>query len=121
MENFNLKICPKICKECPFSNKSSSGWLGPWKVEEIMDFQQFEGLFGCHLHLTDDEEENCRKIEVGEIPICRGYIASADKSCKVFGQNPITGKSLYKLQEQITEEDKESVLSRPEFRKHHTL
>lgn len=120
MESLNLEICPKVCKECPFLNTSIRGYLGPYQADEIMDIQQYEGLFGCHLQLGQNEKENQSKILSGEIKICRGYILSATLSCKQFGQNPIYGKALRELQNKVnSEEGKEKILTKFNFRQYH--
>lgn len=111
-----MKICSKICKECPFSNKSMPGWLGPHSIEEILDSQQFEHPFSCHMQRTEDS--SISDILTGELQICRGWVASATKSCKKFGQNPLY-PGLSELQNQIKPEELEGVLARWEFRKYH--
>lgn len=120
-----LTTCKKMCNECPFSKNSLRGWLGGFSIEETLNAQQFEQLFSCHKQREDDEEENSRKIVNGEINICRGFILSASLSCKLFGQNPSTGKELARLQVEvkasITDDEKEMVLRRWDFPKHHTL
>jgi len=95
------------------------GWLGPHSIEEIMDTMQFEGLFSCHLHRGDDSSN--QDIVDGKIPICRGFLASASASCKLFGQNRDYGKKLRQLQDQITEEDQAKVLTKWDFREHHDI
>ena len=117
----NLTVCAKICNQCPFSKTSLPGWLGGFSADDILEAQQNESLFSCHLHREEDSKENGKKIESGEHPICRGFLVSAEVSCKMFGQNPKTGKALYDLIKTmtITKEEKESVLSRFTFRKHH--
>lgn len=111
--------CKKICNECPFSKNSMKGWLGHHSIEEIMHTQQMEGLFSCHMQRTEDSIED--DILNGELPICRGFLASASASCKLFGQNPHTGQSLKRLQDEITDEEKKQVLTRWEFSAHHTV
>jgi hypothetical protein len=112
-----LVMCKKICDECPFSKESLRGWLGPHSIEEILHMQQSEYPFSCHK--TRDDQTTNEAIQNGEYPICRGYIASASKSCKRFGQHPIVGQAMLKLQEEITQEDKDQVLARWEFPDHH--
>ncbi len=114
-------ICKQVCNDCPFGKKSTKGWLGPYSVKEIQDAIQFEYLFGCHKQLGDDPSENRKKIESGEINMCRGFMLSAEKSCKLFGQNPNTGKELRELQDNLnpTKKELENTLSKWEFAKHH--
>lgn len=114
-----LTMCKKICNQCPFSKNSMRGWLGPHSIEEILHVQQMEGLFSCHM--TREDETTVEDIKEGRTPICRGFIASASASCKLFGQNPETGNALRELQDQITPEEKKEVLPRWEFKNHHEL
>lgn len=117
----NLTVCKKMCNECPFSKKSIKGWLGDHTVSEITNAIQFEQLFSCHKQRTDDVLLNERQMENGKQNICRGFVLSATKSCKMFGQNPSTGAELRRLQKEVnpTEEEMESVLSKWDFEKHH--
>ena len=118
-----LMVCSKVCRECPFSNKSLKGWLGPASVDTMLEFQQNEGLFSCHLQRGEDPEQNLEEITDGKQRICRGYMISAKLSCKSFGQNPETGKALKELSDtlEISEEEKETILKRWEFKKYHTF
>jgi hypothetical protein len=118
----NLTICPVLCNECPFSNTSVPGYLGPHSVDDILDLQQNEQIFACHKQLTGDDD--FEKVMSGEINICRGYLLSATKSCKQFGSNIHVGKALEKLQNGLDDSldvaELPLVLARHEFRKHHT-
>ena len=109
------EMCKTICNECPFRNNSLPGWLGPHTAEEILGVQQREGLFTCHKTRVNQDAEMGSK----EIPICRGFIATASKSCKMFGSNPETGNGLKALQGEITPTDKALVLTRVEFKSYH--
>lgn len=95
------------------------GWLGHHTIEEIQHTMQFEGLFSCHM--ARKEDSTYEDIENGKLPICRGFLASASASCKMFGQNPENGAALRELQKQITKEDKAQVLTKWEFAAHHDL
>lgn len=112
-----MKICKKICNQCPFSKDSAPGWLGPHTVEEILNSQQFEIPFSCHKKRKDDS--TITDILNKKLQICRGWVASASKSFKLFGQHPQFGFVLKKLQDEITQEDKEAVLTRNEFQEYH--
>ena len=114
-----MNLCKKICKECPFHKESSRGWLGHHKIEEVMHMQQTDYPFTCHMQRKDDSVLD--DVINGEIDVCRGYVASASKSAKLFGQHPVYGQPMRELQKQITEEDKEQVLTRWEFKPHHDI
>lgn len=113
-----MKTCEKICKECPFTNTSSPGWLGPHTVEDLKIYFQSEYPFSCHLHRTEDTTEE--DVIQGRIPVCRGFLASANKSCKLFGTNGKIGQELMKLQKTI-KEDSSKILAKWELEKHHSL
>lgn len=117
----NLTMCKKVCKECPFSEKSPSGWLGDHTIEGITEAIQFEQLFSCHLQRSEFIDINKQQVESGVQNVCRGFVISASKSCKRFGQNPITGEQLLKLQNEIKKSEFEGVLSKWDLKKHHTL
>lgn len=119
----NLVVCKKICNECPFKKGSLQGYLGDLTLEETLNAQQFEQLFSCHLHRGEDSTENKIAIEAGIQPICRGYMISAQLSCKSFGQNNQTGKYLKELMSSmnITEKEKLLIMTRWEMRNYHTI
>lgn len=115
-----LTVCKKICAECPFSKSSPKGWLGSHSLQGVLDAQQDEKLFSCHLQRK--EGMTIDDIECGDVKICRGFLVSASKSDITFGQNPETGKELRKLQAMVeseAKEDKNTILSRQEFEEHH--
>lgn len=116
-----MKVCAKVCKECPFRKDSLRGWLGHHSIDEILDSIQWEIPFSCHMTRTD--ETTNEDIIEGRTPICRGFIASANKSCKMFGQNP-QFPQLRELQKQVKSEAKEDaseILAKWEFREYHDL
>ncbi len=112
-----------MCGECPFRKDSLQGWLGGETIEDTLNAQQFEQLFSCHTHRTDDVVENERLIRDGKQPICKGFLLSAKLSAKMFGQNVANGAELKRLTNEMTisDEEKENTLKRWEFREHHTL
>lgn len=119
-----LKVCKKLCNECPFTNNSLPGWLGEATVQETLDAMQFETLFSCHkTRQHEDPNKNLYEVMTGQQPICRGFVLSAKKSCKMFGQHPVNGAALKELQNQIelTEEEREVILTRWEFKDYHTI
>ena len=115
----NLTMCKKVCKECPFSENSAPGWLGEHTVEEVQESIQFERLFSCHLQRTEFADINQEEMESGVQNICRGFVISASKSCKRFGQNPSNGEELLKLQQRISKKEHEGILNKWDFKKHH--
>lgn len=119
MEQGGLTMCKAVCKVCPFKKDSMQGYLGPHTTEEILDVMQFDMPFACHPQRRDDPQETEALMLKGEVQICRGYVASASKSAKMFGQHPVFGKQMRDLQLEITAEDKEVVLNRWNFKKYH--
>lgn len=121
MSDLKLSICEKVCPQCPFRKNAGPGWLGPHSVEEIQETMSREALFSCHMKRTDDVEFNKMAVEVGQHPICRGFVISASKSCKRFGGNPDTGQELWRLQEGLDRSSPEfdEIMSIYEFIEHH--
>ncbi len=115
-----LTACSKLCSECPFSANSPKDWLGSHSLRGVLDAQNEEKLFSCHL--ARKENMTSDTIESGEVRICRGYVASATKSGIVFGENEVNGPELRRLQQLIIAEDREDpniILSQEEFVVHH--
>lgn len=107
-----MYVLNKICKECPFVNTSAPGWLGPHTIGDLKLFIDSEYPFSCHLHRNDETTE--KDVIEGKIPVCRGFLASSNKSCKLF-INP----ELKKLQKEV-KENTEHILAKWELEKHHT-
>jgi hypothetical protein len=114
-----MKVCKRMCNECPFANDSAPGWLGPSTVADTLDTQNFELPFSCHK--TRDDDTGYPEIAKGLYPVCRGWLLSATKSCKQFGRNPYYGEALAQLQQEnpLTEQDRDRVMDQREFRAHH--
>ena len=115
-----LNVCAKLCKECPFSANSPKGWLGSHSLRGVLDAQNDEKLFSCHLARREDM--SAEEIASGQVKICRGFVASASKSGITFGENEVNGPELQRLQKLIADEDKEDpniILSQEEFVVHH--
>ena len=115
-----LSVCTKLCAECPFSAKSLKGWLGPHTIDAVIEAQETEGLFSCHM--ARKENMTIDEIESGAVRMCRGYIASSTKSGLIFGDSDKNGKELKRLQQLIIKEDFEDqniILSQNEFKEHH--
>lgn len=73
-----MKICSKICNECPFKKDSAKGWLGGETVESTLAFIEKEVDFSCHLTREDGVEQR----------YCRGYLIFYKKMCKLPKYNP---------------------------------
>lgn len=115
-----LNVCAKLCKECPFSANSPKGWLGSHSLRGVLDAQNDEKLFSCHLARKEDMTAD--EIASGQVKICRGYVASATKSGIVFGESEVNGAELQRLQQLIISEAKEDpniILAQDEFVVHH--
>ena len=109
-----MKVCKKVCVECPFKKDSLKGWLGEHTVQGILDSQQYETPFTCHMQRDNIKDHN-------EIDLCRGLFISANKSFKLMGQNPNFGKEMLEIQKTTRDDSRENILSRREFLDHHTL
>lgn len=77
--------CKTLCNECPFSCNSSKGWLAHYTVMDFKDFMNNEILFPCHKLVTVDMSliEASELIQQGKLRLCRGYVESMIKSCKL--------------------------------------
>lgn len=113
-----MKMCSKLCKECPFSKQALKGWLGPHTVDEIHKMMSDEYPFTCHL--ARDSDTTLINVKKGQYPICRGFVASATKSAKLFGSDFEFGVHLKQLQSQITQQDKNQVMAIWEFKEYHS-
>ena len=111
--------CEKLCKECPFSKESIKGWLADYTVDDFKDMMNKEQLFPCHMLMPDrdlNNEDVQELIENGEIKLCRGYVESMIKSCKL----PKFNKTLLNEVNRIKKEgvsDKSMAIW--DFMKHH--
>lgn len=112
-------ICKKICKECPFSNKSLPGWLADYTVQDFKDFQNADALFPCHMTMPDKDmtlDQVGEEIKNGGLRLCRGYTESLIKSCK----RP-KDKFLATAVEQVRKEGvSEESMAMWDFEKHHS-
>lgn len=115
-----MKVCSRVCNECPFSSNSLPGYLGPHATNDIIQMMNFEHPFSCHLHR--DEETTYDDIKNGLVPVCRGFMVSASLSCKMFGGSLEFGSDLKRIQDQVKKDmiEKEgSILNKVDFIKYH--
>lgn len=116
-----LTICKKMCGECPFLKDSAQGYLDYHDPQEILDDMNRDIPFSCHLQRADDPQLNAEELENGNQNVCRGYVATASKSAKLFGQHPFYGKQMRGLQDTITAADKDQVLNKWDWLKYHDI
>lgn len=98
-----MNICSKLCGECPFSNKSIQGYLANYDVDDIKNFMDSEALFPCHKMMPDedlDQDEVQELIKNGELKLCRGYMESMIKSCKMPKHNKTLSEAIALVKEQ---------------------
>lgn len=115
----SLNVCSKLCGECPFSNKSPQGWLADYSVDDIQNFMNGEALFPCHKMVADDDMNQAEvqeAIESGEMKLCRGYVESFIKSCKMPKFNIFLKGAIAMVK---SEGVSEHSMSLRDFRKHH--
>jgi len=114
-----LNFCAKLCNECPFSNQSVPGWLAEYSIADFSMMQNSEQLFPCHMMQTDDltNDEVIEKIEIGELKLCRGYVESLVKSCKMPKFNNILLEARKIVKEQGLSENS---MSMHQFQKYHS-
>ena len=113
-----MSVCAKLCNECPFSDKSLSGWLGGYSFEDIQAFMRAEVSFPCH-KMVDEQMDVFTanyKVQSGEMKLCRGYVETMIKSC----QRPHMNKILVEAVNQIKSEGlSENSMAMWDFKKHH--
>ena len=116
-----VNLCPKICGECPFSNRSMKGFLADYEIEDFYKFMSSEVAFPCHMRMGEedvDAQEAEGKISNGEMTICRGYVESLIKS----GKSPKHSEILKKAIKQVKEDGlSDKTMSIFDFQKHHTI
>lgn len=81
-----MKVCSKLCNDCPFSNKSIKGFLGGYDIETLLDFFNNDILFPCHktVKLSSERVGSVQQQVLDEeLPVCRGYLECMVRSCKV--------------------------------------
>jgi hypothetical protein len=113
-----MSVCAKMCNECPFSNKSLSGWLGGYTFDDIQAFMRAEVSFPCHKMVVEqiDVFTANYKVQSGEMKLCRGYVESIIKSAK----SPYMNKVLVEAVKQVRgEELSEDSMAMWDFKKHH--
>jgi hypothetical protein len=106
----------KPCGECPFTNKSLGGFLpGYGSAFRLHSFVMSEAYFPCHMQLP--KGAGSIPMEMARFhPRCAGSLIYMKKACK-FPEN----RKLKLLLDEVTPEEKELVMSVPEFMKHHEL
>jgi hypothetical protein len=116
-----MNVCKKLCNDCPFSNKSAKGWLAEYSIDDIQQLQNQDALFPCHLMMTDGDMTQGEVNEAiinGEMKLCRGYVESLIKSCKM----PRTNKLLIEARALVKAEGvSEESMSMYEFKNYHNI
>lgn len=116
-----MNVCKKICNECPFSNKSMKGWLANYTINDIIEIQSNELLFPCHMMMSDNDMtfiEVSESIKEGKLKLCRGYVESMIKSCKLPRHNTILINAILHVKKEGISKNS---LSIQDFKNHHKL
>lgn len=113
-----MRVCEKVCKECPFKKGSPKGWLGPHSSADFLKMTQADVAFACHMKIKGKYEGDVDSVLSGKQKVCRGYMISAAKSFVRFGK---FSPELAKLQEGFSASDKETsgIMDKNEFYYHH--
>lgn len=122
LENYNItedksQRCKSACTECPFSSKSPRGFLADYDANDFLTFMNLEIAFPCHMTMGEVDikaEETQKKIESGEMKLCRGYLESMIKSCK-SPRNSFLKKHIDEIRNNLSDH----TMSIFEFMKHH--
>lgn len=111
-----MKICKKLCDECPFSRNSAKGWIASYSIDDFMEFMRYDLPFPCHMLVEHDmtAEEAAQSVIDGKMKLCRGYVESMRKSAKI-PRDP----ELAAIVASVNPSD--DVMSIFEFAKHHTI
>ena len=92
------------------------GFLCGYEVKDFIAFHQNDTLFGCHKQLDSDTTvaDMESKVRKEKVNLCRGYVESLKKSCKV----PRNLELALKVREVIVGDDTMSIF---EFVTHHAI
>lgn len=112
-------VCKKMCNDCPFSKKSTKGFLADYTVQDFIDYHRMEVSFPCHkVTPTDmDVKQTHEAIQNGSMHFCRGYVESVIKSCKM-PLNPLLKEAIEIVKKDGLSDDSMSI---HEFVKNHTI
>jgi hypothetical protein len=80
-----LKVCPRLCEECPFSLSSSRGFLATYTLSDFIEFFSREVLFACHTFMKRSMSLQQMEQDVRDekLLLCKGYVDCMKKSCKL--------------------------------------
>lgn len=111
-----MKVCEKICKDCPFRRKHPAGWMGsnhPWDHSQSALSDE---SVGCHSSFPQDGYENKIKFQIAEkrAPRCRGALTFM----RNIGKVP-RNKEMRKLADSVKPDKKNCFATLGEFLKHH--
>jgi hypothetical protein len=107
------------CKECPFRENATPGWLGPWTPEGILQQAHGEAGLGCHYHvnqLLKKEPEMSDEKLIASTHVCVGSLFNANNSFKCY-RNPVLRAwqdALEKIKPRVR------IMNWKEFMDHHT-
>lgn len=93
--------------------------LGDCWLEDIQNIHNQEALFPCHLMVSDEDmsqDEVQEAIVSGEMKLCRGYVESFIKSCKMPRTRGVLSEAIALAKEQGLSEHS---MSLRDFKKHH--
>ncbi len=76
-----MKVCSKICPECPFRRKAAPGWLGANSPENFVALATSDSSIACHMAF-DQNSENFEARE-SQAARCRGAITLMSNMCKL--------------------------------------
>ncbi len=112
-------VCKKMCGDCPFSKKSTKGFLADYTVQDFVDYHRMEVSFPCHkVTPTDmDVKQTHQAIQDGSMHFCRGYVESVIKSCKM-PLNPLLKEAIEIVKKDGLSDDSMSI---HDFVKNHTI
>lgn len=107
-----MNTCKKVCNECPFSKSSLRGWLAGYTADELHRIVMSEMHFPCHLTHKDRIPWDMTH----KYPRCKGSLIYMKKNCKLPRD-----KELKRIIDNIPPEERDTILTAPEFFSHHKL
>jgi len=78
-----MKVCDKVCKECPFRRKSAQGYLGKNNPHDFLRAAMSDESVACHLKVNQElKREEWLEAE-SQAPRCRGALTMMNNQCKL--------------------------------------
>ncbi len=74
--------CPAPCKECPFVEGRTRGFVGPYTPEDLHSIATGETAFPCHMTMSDATGPRCRGIDLYRNQLCKSPRDPAERAAQ---------------------------------------